>query len=128
MRLNNRHSLKDRRRELRNNSTNAEHLLWYQLRGSKVDGRKFRRQHSIGPFIADFYCPEERLAIELDGDIHDEPDRIEYDARRTQYLEDHGIQVLRFRNGQVLADQSVIIAEIRKIWKGKEREAPPPKL
>jgi very-short-patch-repair endonuclease len=62
--------LTDRRRNLRRNSTRAEALLWACLRKSQVDGKKFRRQHSIGPYIADFYCPEFRVIVELDGAAH----------------------------------------------------------
>ena len=121
MQINNHPSLKERRRELRNRPTDGEHLLWYQLRGSKLDGRKFRRQHSIGPYIADFYCPEERLVVELDGNVHDEPAQRERDSKRTQYLNSQGITVLRFPSGVALSDQQSILDEIRKVWKGKER-------
>jgi very-short-patch-repair endonuclease len=118
--LQNHRSLVSRRRELRNRPTKAKHL-WYQLRGAKVDGRKFRRQHSIGPYIIDFYCPEEKLAIELDGDIHDEPAQKKHDEERTRYLNTHGVRVLRFPNRRVLTDQQSILDEIRRTWKGRER-------
>jgi len=124
MPLHNRPSLKERRRALRNRPTEAEHLLWYQLRGSQLDGRKFRRQHSIGPFIVDFFCPEERLAIELDGDYHHEPDQKEYDRRRTEFLERQGIKVLRFESGLALTDQQCILDEIRKVWTTPHPGAP----
>jgi very-short-patch-repair endonuclease len=77
---------KEWRREQRNEPTHAEKILWYSLRGSQLDGRKFRRQHGIGSFIVDFYCPEERLVIEVDGDIHDEPEIAAYDESREQWL------------------------------------------
>ncbi len=104
MRNFNRTDQKARRRELRNRPTDAEHLLWYQLRGGQLDGRKFRRQHGIGPYIVDFYCPEEKLAVELDGDIHNEPEVKEHDEIRDHYLTSHGVHVLRFGNEQALGD------------------------
>ena len=104
MRNFNRPEQKARRRELRNRPTEAEHLLWYQLRGAQLDGRKFRRQHGIGPYIVDFYCPEEKLVIELDGDIHDEPEVKARDVIREAYLVGEGLKVLRFGNEQALGD------------------------
>ena len=111
MRLHNREGQKNFRRELRNRPTDAEHLLWYQLRGSRLDGRKFRRQHGIGPYIVDFYCPEEKLAIELDGDIHSEPEVIAHDKARDANLADQGIRVLRFGNEQAVAGKQGTVVE-----------------
>ena len=70
MRTFNRKNLRDRRKKLRNNPTQAEGFLWGYLKNSQLEGRKFRRQSSINNFIVDFYCPEESLVIELDGDFH----------------------------------------------------------
>ena len=67
--IHNRPVLKSRRKELRNNSTSAEKLLWGMLQHSNLGGYKFRRQHSVGAYILDFYCPSEKLAVELDGAI-----------------------------------------------------------
>ena len=67
-RIHNRERLRVLRRALRNNATNAEAILWRYLKRRQLKGRKFRRQHSIGPYIVDFYCPAEKLAVELDGD------------------------------------------------------------
>jgi len=72
--LNNINYLKDTRKYLRNNLTEAESLLWEVLKGKKLAGRKFRRQHSIGYYIVDFYCPSEKLIIELDGQHHFTPE------------------------------------------------------
>ncbi|MFK7844937.1 MAG: endonuclease domain-containing protein [Rhodothermales bacterium] len=102
MRLNNLESLKSFRRQLRNRSTIAEAVLWPYLNKRKFLGKKFRRQHSVGPFILDFYCPDEKLAIELDGTVHDYSERIGYDERRTVFLEKYGIRVVRVTNKQVL--------------------------
>jgi very-short-patch-repair endonuclease len=79
--------------------TPAEAELWKLLRGSTL-GVKFRRQHAIGQFVIDFYCAAARLVVEVDGESHDGRD--EDDAARTQYLEAHGLRVLRFSNEEVL--------------------------
>ena len=71
MKLHNRPRLKAVRRALRNQLTPAEARLWKPLQRGRLQGRKFRRQHSIGPYIVDFYCPRERLGIELEGEAHD---------------------------------------------------------
>ena len=78
--------LKDRRKDLRNNLTPAEATLWKYLKGSTLKDRKFRRQHSIGNYIVDFYCPEEKLIIELDGEVHNDPMQAVYDAERSEWL------------------------------------------
>jgi very-short-patch-repair endonuclease len=96
--LNNHPELKTFRRQLRNELTPAEAKLWDYLKGKKLEGRKFRRQHSVGPFILDFYCPAERLGIELDGQPHFHPAAREYDRERDIFLEFYGICVLRFEN------------------------------
>ena len=76
--------LKPRRRELRTYGTSAEAALWNLLKKRQLRGRKFRRQHSVGRYILDFYCPSERLAIELDGAHHYTPAGQDHDARRTR--------------------------------------------
>ncbi len=67
-----------------------------------MDGRKFRRQHGIGPYVVDFYCPSERLVIELDGGVHDTPEQAAYDANRQRGIEQLGLRVLRIPNEAVL--------------------------
>src|SRR5690606_22395401 len=91
--FNNRIELKSRRRALRSSLTPAEARLWSCLQRSQL-GCKFRRQHSIGPFILDFYCPSRRLAIELDGAAHDSECAWHYDEARLRYLRAHGITVI----------------------------------
>lgn len=86
------------RRELRKRLTPAEASLWKALQGSKFKGRKFRRQHSVGPFILDFFCVPERLAVEHYGNVHFNERQAVYDRERTAYLNTHGIKVLRFEN------------------------------
>jgi len=124
MRLYNLRKLKNRRQELRNNPTEAESLLWKAIQHSKLNGRKFRRQHSVGYHILDFYCPEERLAIEIDGDSHNRKDAKEYDAGRTEFLESIGIRVLRFKNYEVLKNLKGVIEEIQKRFRPPLKSPP----
>jgi very-short-patch-repair endonuclease len=97
-------ALKDRRRELRRNQTDAEKALWAQVRNKQFFGLKFFRQYSMGAYILDFYCPEKKLAVELDGGQHNLAAGREYDAERTAYLNSHGIEVARFWNNEVLCE------------------------
>lgn len=126
--LHNRPVLKSRRKELRNNSTAAEKMLWQMLRHSNLDGYKFRRQHSIGTYILDFYCPAEKLAIELDGDSHFTDDAMVYDHKRTAYLNALNIKVIRFLNTDVYDDLNAvcerILAEIKNVT--THENVPPP--
>ena len=103
-------SQKDQRKALRQNMTPAEATLWQALRGRGAGGLKFRRQQGIGPYVLDFYCPERRLCVEIDGTSHDY--RYEYDEVRTRFLAEQGIRVVRFRNEQVFACFDGVVAEI----------------
>jgi very-short-patch-repair endonuclease len=94
-------SMIDRARELRTNQTSTEGRLWGELRGRRLGGWKWRRQVPIGPFIVDFYCPSSRLVVELDGSHH--LDQLAYDARRTRFLHERGLRVLRFPSDHVWA-------------------------
>jgi very-short-patch-repair endonuclease len=105
-------TLKQRRRELRRNQTEAEKMIWSRLRNGLFLGMKFFRQYSIGPYIVDFYCPKRRLAIELDGGQHAEDDTRRYDAERSAYLRTQGIKVMRFWNNDVLIDTEAVLAEL----------------
>ena len=100
--------LKVIRRHLRRSATPAEQRLWRMLRRQQLGGRKFRRQHPVGPYVVDFYCAEERLAIELDGAVHDDPARRDADFRRQREIEATGIRVLRFENRAVLETPDVV--------------------
>lgn len=111
---NNRPSLKARRKRLRNDATSAERLLWLCLKHSQLDGRKFRRQHSYGPYIMDFFCPAEHICVELDGDSHDDEEARIHDAARDSYLQSHSITVLRFSNEEVYANVEKVLAQIHK--------------
>jgi len=111
----NRKDLKSFRSSLRKGSTSAEATLWDMLKSRKLDGRKFRRQYSIGSYIADFCCPSENLIIELDGDLHGEYHKIQKDENRDKYLLRLGFTVLRFENRFVFQDPEYIKSEIRKV-------------
>ena len=105
---------KELRRELRTHGTIAEATLWQMLKSRQIEGFKFRRQFGIGPYILDFYCPELRLCIELDGQPHFTPEGYEYDLHRTEYLNRfHGIQVMRFENIDVFCYPENVLSEIR---------------
>ena len=97
-------------RELRRKPTEAESALWKHLRYRQLNGHKFRRQASIGPYIVDFVCLDKRLAIELDGGQHS--DQIAYDSERTRWLGSQGLHVLRFWNNQVLKEVEGVKAVI----------------
>lgn len=115
--IHNKSDLKSRRKTLRNEATPAEQQLWRTLQHSQLHGYKFRRQHSVGYYIVDFYCPSERLVVELDGESHFSDEAIEYDRERTAFLNSLNIRVLRFLNTDVFNHlESVcerIIEEIR---------------
>jgi len=91
----------------------AERRLWQRLRGAKIDGHHFRRQHPIGRYFADFACDRLRLIIEIDGGVHDRDDVILRDHLRQVELESLGWTVLRFRNEEVLARPERILEAIR---------------
>ena len=91
-------------RELRQRQTPAEEILWELLRGRKILGLKFRRQQQLGPFIADFYCHETRLVIELDGGVHEAREQADRDENRDIYLRENRLQVLRLANELILED------------------------
>ena len=97
-------------RRLRANQTEAEKRLWQAVRDRRLGGDKFRRQHPVGPYIADFVCTEKGLIIELDGGQHAE--RKVYDAERTRYLEETGYTVIRFWNNEVLQNTEGVLETI----------------
>ncbi|MDQ5953234.1 MAG: hypothetical protein QG551_462 [Patescibacteria group bacterium] len=95
------------RARLRNEPTPQEHKLWQYLKNKQL-GFKFRRQHGIGKYIVDFYCPEKKLVVEVDGSIH--MDQEDYDEERSKYLESEGLRVLRFWNNEInKSTESVIM-------------------
>ncbi|HEX6909614.1 MAG TPA: endonuclease domain-containing protein [Longimicrobium sp.] len=102
--------LEEAARSMRSQPTRAEEVLWGALQKKQVAGLKFRRQHPVGRFVLDFYCPSLRLVVEVDGEVHDAQQ--ERDIERTRVLETHGYRVLRFRNEEVLRDLSGVIGRI----------------
>ncbi|HUO05205.1 MAG TPA: endonuclease domain-containing protein [Candidatus Binataceae bacterium] len=103
---------RDRARALRAASTDAERKLWANLRGRQLKGAKFRRQHPIPPYIADFFCLEARLIVELDGSQHGEEAAQQADQRRTAHLEGQDYRVLRFWNDEVLDNLEGVLERI----------------
>ena len=104
--------LKEFVKEHRSNPTDAENALWQMLRGKKLDGFKFRRQHIISTYIADFVCLDKMLIIEVDGLIHQLPENKTNDAERTDWLSKQGFTIIRFTNEQVLADTDNTLATL----------------
>ena len=100
-------------RDLRHPLTPAERKVWAAVRNRGL-GYKIRRQHPISRFIADFYCAEAKLVIEIDGDTHAEPAQAEYDAARTAWLEAHGHHVIRFSNREVYENLDGVLEAIRE--------------
>lgn len=115
--IHNKKYLEPYRKKLRKNLTSAEAFLWKQLQQQKLEGRKFRRQHSIENYILDFYCPEEKLIIELDGQVHFNPTSQEKDAIRTERLEELGFKVIRFENNMVFDNLQSVLQEIKDNFK-----------
>jgi very-short-patch-repair endonuclease len=105
--------------KLRRNLTPAEALLWASLRKSQLDGKKFRRQHSIGSYIVDFYCPECRVIVELDGAGYTGMLNVERDDNRTKFLEKFGIEVLRFENKEVFENRERVVEAIRAVLRSR---------
>jgi very-short-patch-repair endonuclease len=121
---NNSIELQEAARQMRKQPTVAEHVLWGALRGNKL-GARFRRQHPVGRFILDFWCPEAKLAVEVDGGVHDENEQREQDALRTALLDQYGYQVVRFRNEEVLRDLPAVEARIRDEIAARGEVLPP---
>ena len=97
-------------RQMRKEMTPAERVLWAHLRGNRLNGYHFRRQQVIAGFIVDFYCHRAGLAVEVDGDAHDQS----YDADRDAILAEYGVRVLRFTNAEVTGDIRAVIESIRE--------------
>ena len=104
--------LKQRRCDLRRNQTEAENALWQQLRNRKLNGLKFYRQYSVGPYVLDLYCPVMKLGIELDGGQHACDDARDYDEHRSEYLIAYGIKVVRFWNNDIMSNMEGVLNRI----------------
>jgi len=91
----------------------GEKILWKALKSRRIQ-YKFRRQYSIGPFIVDFYCPEVKLVVEVDGETHLDEEVIKYDKQRQKYLENKGLKVIRFESGEVFGDPNIVADDVFK--------------
>lgn len=100
--------------QMRKEPTKAESILWTYLSGKQMQGLKFRRQHPLDNFILDFYCHEIKLSIEVDGEIHQNEMQATYDKERTKYLQDKGINELRFKNETIINRITDALNEIEK--------------
>ena len=124
----NRISEKGKRKSLRNNMPKAETVLWLKMKNKQMKGFKFRRQYSVNKYIVDFYCPELKLAIEVDGDSHYFDSNIESDKKRQEYIESKGINVLRFTNNDVYQNLTEVLSTIEKYIDKNENHPPTPSL
>ena len=106
--------LRDRARAMRSEMSAAELKLWSRLRGDKLAGLRFRRQHPIGIFIADFFCPALDLVVEVDGDSHFEPEQQQWDKDRAEHFTSIGLRELRFTNEQVLKNIDGVLNTIAR--------------
>lgn len=104
--------LESRRRDLRVKQTEAEKILWQKLRNRQINGFKFFRQYSIGKYIADFYCSELRLVIELDGSHHYEENVFEYDKIREEFMKNLDIKTIRFNNLDVFKNLDEVMERV----------------
>ena len=116
-------TLKDRAREMRNNPTEPEKLLWRNLSNRHLGGHEVRQQEVIGRAIVDFCCPSARLAVEVDGDTHADPDR---DARRDAYLHQFGLAVMHFRNEDMMRNVDGVLQAILAAVLGGDSPHPIP--
>ena len=103
-----------RARELRQPLTPQENKVWQRVRRKQLYGLKFRRQHPIFRFILDFYCPQYKLVIEIDGHSHFEPEQHRYDQARTEWLEQRGLRVIRFTNREVETNLEGVLMTIAR--------------
>ena len=116
----------ERSRDLRQRQTYAESKLWQAIRGSRLDGLKFRRQHPISRYFADFACEKARLVIELDGGIHDDDDQASYDLIRQREIESLGWFVLRFLNDEVVHELPKVLAAVKALARMADTVTPHP--
>ena len=100
------------RRELRHNSTPAEKVFWAMVSAKQFHNLKFRRQHSFGFYIVDFYCAGLKLIVEIDGDSHFTDQGIDYDKARTEYIESKGYRIIRYDNSEILNNLDGVFADL----------------
>ncbi len=110
------HKMMTRRRQiLRHQLPKAEVLFWLAVKGGQILNTKFRRQYSVGPYVIDFYAPQPRLAVEIDGDSHFLPEAAEYDEQREAFIRAHGISLVRFTNDEIYDDLESVLNRIRAL-------------
>jgi len=113
------HKLFEFSKVLRKAGTDSEDILWQSLRRRNLHGFKFRRQHPLDKYIADFYCHEAKLVIEIDGEIHNQVEIQEYDKNRSYELEEFGITVVRFTNDEVNNNLEMVLNVIKGYCRSK---------
>lgn len=99
-------------RELRQVETETEKIMWEMLRGRRLNGLKFRRQHPYEHYVLDFFCVEHQLVVELDGSVHDILDQAAYDKERTNFLNERGLRVIRFGNEEIKKNLASVLRRI----------------
>ena len=115
----------DLKRRLRSDMTGPETRLWAKLRARQLRGLKFRRQHGIGPYIVDFYCPEQSLVIEVDGDSHADADQMLKDQLRDRYLQSLGLRVIRYFNDDIVKNLDGVLEDLaEKLSSGSTSPCP----
>ena len=114
------HYIVDIAKRLRQSQTSAEKILWDRLLRHQLNGLKFKRQHRIGRYIADFFCGELRLIVEVEGRIHEKKEQIEYDKERFAEFEVRGYQVFRAKNEEVIEGIEDVLRKILKVKDAKE--------
>ena len=119
-------NLKQLSRQLRNNMTDAEKHLWAKIRMKQLKGYQFYRQKPIGDYIVDFFCPKEKLVVEIDGSQHLSDETVEYDRIRDEYLSSLGLMVLRFTNTDVLKHVEGVVERIEQEMSLREIPLSPP--
>ena len=115
--IHNKNEFQERRTQLRKNLTPAEAFLWKHIKARQFEGRRFTKQHGIKNYIVDFYCASERLIIELDGEVHNNPTAQAYDLKRTKQIEALGYKVIRFENKMVFENLDSVFTEIKEQFK-----------
>jgi len=113
----NKSSQTDKRRKLRQNQTNAEELVWRFLRNRQMLGYKFKRQYSVDHFVIDFYCPELKLAVEIDGGTHNNPEQKKKDIGRQKYLEAFNIKFVRIKDEELFGNPNKAFNKIERAIK-----------
>jgi very-short-patch-repair endonuclease len=119
-------ALKKRARILRSHMTDSEQRLWSRLRRKQIGVVQFYRQKSIGNYVVDFYAPTARLVVEVDGAHHFEPKQADRDRRRTAYLQDQGLRVVRFTDIEVLKQLDAVVEEVSRLVMANKIPPDPP--